>query len=70
MKNNQSSDLTRSATLDDFVLMEVDNERIPSLMDSIGIAGVVISWSTNGFPDSGHPSNLFSSSWTVGNSVM
>jgi hypothetical protein len=32
MKNNRSSDLTRSATLDDFVLMEVDNERIPSLM--------------------------------------
>ena len=66
MKNSLSSDLTRSAMTDDYVLSEVDNERILSLTDSIGVAGVLISLSMNGLPDSGHPSNSSSSSWTVG----
>jgi hypothetical protein len=70
MKYNLSSDLTRPATIEDFVLMEADSDRIPSLTVSTGVAGAVMSRSTNGLPDSGHPSNSLSSSWTAGKSGM
>jgi hypothetical protein len=43
---------------------------ILSAVDAIGVAGVEISRFTNGLPDSGHPSNSLSSSWTVGNVGM
>ena len=68
MKNNLSSDLITSATIEDFVFMDVDSAAIPSVVDGNEIAGVDISRFTKGLPDSGHPSNSLSSSWTDGNS--
>ena len=60
-------DLIISATIDDLVLIDADSAVILSAVDAIGAAGVEISRLTNGLPDSGHPSNSLSSSWTVGN---
>ena len=62
MKNSLSSDRTRSVTVDDFVLIDADSARVLSLMNLAGTAGVEISLSINGLPDSGHPSNSLSSS--------
>jgi hypothetical protein len=67
MKNNLSSDLIISATIDDFVLIDEDSAMIESAVGAIGVAGVEISRLMKGLPDSGHPSNSLSSSWTVGN---
>ena len=70
MKNSLSSDRTRPAIIDGFVLMVAGSEVISSFVVVVGVADAASSRLMKGLPDSGHPSNSSSSSFTVGNLGM
>jgi hypothetical protein len=63
MKYSLSPDLIRSATIAAFLFIDVSRTKIPFW---IGPTGVITSQFIKGLPDSGNPSNLLSTSWSVG----
>ena len=66
MKNSLSSDQIKSAMIVVLVRIEFGRTEMSFSPDSPCVAGVIVSLTMNGFPDSGHPSNSLSSSCNVG----